>query len=97
MSQARKCFGASGLSLLPSRWALDLKMLALFYFGAGKRTQMKDQFQEIKAEIRNRLQAPKAALDLVSANENIPKNLLKLARQDLNKINKLLSVLKQYT
>jgi len=25
--------GASGLSLLPSRWALDLKMLALFILG----------------------------------------------------------------
>ena len=33
MSRACKCFGASGLSLLLNGWALDLKMLALFYFG----------------------------------------------------------------
>jgi len=32
MSQARECFGASGLSLLLGSWALDLKMLALFYW-----------------------------------------------------------------
>ncbi|GEM_PF-4346447 len=31
MSQAHKCFGASGLSLLPNRWALDLKMLVPFF------------------------------------------------------------------
>ena len=34
MSQAHKCFGASGLSLLLGSWALDLKMLVPFLFGA---------------------------------------------------------------
>ena len=33
MSQARKCFGASGLSFLLASWTLGLKMLALFYLG----------------------------------------------------------------
>ena len=40
MSQARKCFGASGLSLLLDSWALDLKMLALFVWGSKKERNM---------------------------------------------------------
>lgn len=36
MSQAHKCFGASGLSLLPNRWALDLKTLVPFLLGGGQ-------------------------------------------------------------
>jgi len=39
MSQARECFGAGGLSLLLTSWALDLKMLAPFYLGHGERNE----------------------------------------------------------
>ena len=36
MSRARVCSGASGLSLLLSSWAEELKMLALFIWVGGK-------------------------------------------------------------
>ena len=56
--------------------------------------QMKDQLQEIKAEIRNKLQAPKAVLDLVSADKKVPENLLKMAHRDLDKVIELLRTIK---
>jgi len=55
---------------------------------------MKDQLQETKAEIRNKLQAPKAVLDLVSADKNVPENLLEMAHKDLDKIIELLRAIK---
>ena len=42
MSQARKCFGASGLSFLLCSWTLDLKMLVPFYLGA-KHKKVQDE------------------------------------------------------
>jgi len=46
MSRARKCSGASGLSLLLTGWAEELKMLALFMFKRGeqKKDSMKNQW-----------------------------------------------------
>ena len=41
MSQAHRCFGASGLSLLLVCWALDLKMLVPFFIG-GKQKKEKN-------------------------------------------------------
>ena len=43
MSRARKCFGASGLSLLLASWAGELKMLALFLLG----TQAKEEYEKM--------------------------------------------------
>ena len=48
MSQARECFGASGLSFLLCSWTLDLKMLVPFYLGLSiKRCKMKRLFGRI--------------------------------------------------
>ena len=65
MSQARKCFGASGLSFFLDSWTLGLKMLALFYLGKGK--DCKEIRMKIDFDKFNLTQKIFSILGLVSA------------------------------
>lgn len=48
---------------------------------------------ETIAEIRNKLQAPKTALDLISSGKDISKNFLETAKRELDKAVELLKSL----
>lgn len=46
---------------------------------------------ELIAEIRNKLQAPKAALDLLAEDKDVPKEFAENAKKDLDEAVELLS------
>jgi hypothetical protein len=49
---------------------------------------------ELIADIRNKLQAPKTALDLISEGKEVPKELTEIAKRDSEEtVNKLESVI----
>jgi uncharacterized protein YggU (UPF0235/DUF167 family) len=45
---------------------------------------------ELIADIRNKLQAPKTALDLISEGKEMPKELIEIAKKDLDDVEHLL-------
>ena len=47
--------------------------------------------EEITSEIRNKLTAPKIALERLAKGENVPKEFLELALKELNVITELLT------
>jgi len=55
-----------------------------------KKIERKDYKRELIAEIRNKLTAPKATLQLLSQGKDVPKKFIKKVLKELNKAIELL-------